>query len=203
MYVREQIAISKHHTWFDEQGLNQDAPVRSLMFGFDGSIGGRIGGKINGKIQGKRNVESGHLARICSMGGKVGGKIAGRIAVESGQIQMLARKTVESGQLAHNCKTANHIRWHIKRNVINSQCKFCNPNTLDTICTVEGCNRPSRTQQLCLVHYQRLRKHGDVNHRRNTRINVESGQIRTLNHLRYHVRRNIINPKCIYCSQVE
>jgi len=45
-YVREQFDISKNHLWWDEGGWNKDEPVRSYLYGFDGSVGGRIGGKV-------------------------------------------------------------------------------------------------------------------------------------------------------------
>jgi hypothetical protein len=44
---------------------------------------GKTNGKINGKIQGKKNVESGHMARI--------GKIQGKKNVESGHMTALGK----------------------------------------------------------------------------------------------------------------
>ena len=45
-------------------------------------------GSVAGKIQGKKNVESGHLAKISSFGGKIGGKTH----VESGRLATLHQK---------------------------------------------------------------------------------------------------------------
>jgi hypothetical protein len=65
-----------------------------------------------GRIQGRKNVESGHLSRICREGGRIGGKIAGkisgRIAKESGRLlkisslggKVAGRMAVESGHMA-------------------------------------------------------------------------------------------------------
>lgn len=39
--------------------------------------GSRKGGVTQGKIQGRKNVESGHWARLHSIGGKIGGKVTG------------------------------------------------------------------------------------------------------------------------------
>jgi hypothetical protein len=50
------------------------------------------------------------------------GKKAGAIALASGQIQELARRNVESGRLME----CLHIRWHVKRGLVSSSCKFCN-----------------------------------------------------------------------------
>jgi hypothetical protein len=57
-----------------------------------GKIGGKAAGKIaveSGQIQrlGRKNVESGHLAKVQSLGGKA----AGKIAVESGNWNVIAK----------------------------------------------------------------------------------------------------------------
>lgn len=70
-----------------------------------------------GKVAGQKNVESGwaiealKLANaVCDanpeirrLAGQKGGKIGGKIG---------SRKT-------------NHIRWHVRRNIINAECEFC------------------------------------------------------------------------------
>jgi hypothetical protein len=58
---------------------------------------------------------------IASLGGLIGGPKAGRIAVESGQLARL--RTSEHQSIAS--KTANHNRWHVKRNIKNPECKLC------------------------------------------------------------------------------
>lgn len=40
-------------------------------------------------------------------------------------------------------------------------------------CTVEGCDRDEYGKGLCSMHWQRMRKHGDVNHTRAKRVGVE------------------------------
>jgi len=58
---------------------------------------------------------------VASSGGKAGGPKSGRIAVESGQLASL--RTFEHQSNAS--KFANHNRWHVKRNIINPECKLC------------------------------------------------------------------------------
>ncbi len=74
-----------------------------------------------GRSGGRKNVESGHIQELGrKYGGKFwtpethakAGRIGGKINAESGQIQAV--------QL-----TSNHIRWHVKRNVVNPTCSFC------------------------------------------------------------------------------
>lgn len=67
------------------------------------------GGQIQGVIQGKKNVESGQLASLRTPEHQ---RIAGRLA---------GLKAVSSGSLAR----ARHIHWHVRRNIINPECKLC------------------------------------------------------------------------------
>jgi hypothetical protein len=107
---------------------------------------------LGGRIQGRKNVESGHLARIASKGGRIGGRISGRKNVESGHLTRIrelpqtkeawcrngrklgrtqGRKNVESGHLASICslggRVSNHIRYHVRRNIVNPACTLCQP----------------------------------------------------------------------------
>ena len=102
----------------------------------EGRYGLRLVGLYRGPIQGRKNVESGQLRRVCTSevcakGGRVGGRsrsearlvalrnrgfIQGRASVESGLLQ---RISAEGG------RAAGHVRWHIKRNLINPDCSYC------------------------------------------------------------------------------
>lgn len=62
---------------------------------------------------GKKNVENGHLDKIRTRVGSIkGGKTSGKIQ---------GPKNVENGTLPK----ALHIRWHVKRDIVNPSCKFC------------------------------------------------------------------------------
>lgn len=107
------------------------------------------GGRTQGLIQGKKNIDSGLWSRIASVGGKASGRSKsllkqaanarngerfGKWSVDSGHLanqrtpehQRLAGKAggkiaVATGQVHQ----ALHIRWHVRKNTINSNCKFC------------------------------------------------------------------------------
>jgi len=92
-----------------------------------------------GRIQGRKNAKSGRLKHIRTLEESVkGGRIGGRKNVESGRIQALGRiqgqLSVENGRLAsyrtseHQSKAAyssRHVRWHIKRGIIEPRCSLC------------------------------------------------------------------------------
>jgi 5-methylcytosine-specific restriction endonuclease McrA len=85
-------------------------------------------------------------------GGRIGGLIAGRIAVESGHLARIRRKNIQSGLHAHisalgarvrnalhgnpatpeSCAKAgrisNHLRWHVRRGIVNPNCELCKPS---------------------------------------------------------------------------
>jgi hypothetical protein len=90
-----------------------------------GHVGGSIGGRISGPIQGRKNVESGHIQEL--------GRIQGCKNVENGHIQSLGRaqgrKNIENGHLARitvlGGRAASHIRWHVRRGIINPNCRLC------------------------------------------------------------------------------
>jgi len=65
-----------------------------------------------GKIQGPRNVANGHLQRI--------GRIGGRAAVTSGQLKSVCAK---AGHVS------GHLRWHVKRGILNPNCDLCMQET--------------------------------------------------------------------------
>jgi hypothetical protein len=76
-----------------------------------------------------------HVAKIRTISAPAGGRVAGRMAAESGQLA-LARVSgnVEGGRVqgkrnAENghARSLTHIRWHVNRGAINSQCFLCVP----------------------------------------------------------------------------
>lgn len=83
------------------------------------------------KVSGSKAAETGRIQAVGrKYGGKVpieactrGGAIAGKIAVENGQLEK-ARKVVTPAKIGHLFK-ANHIRWHVNRNIINEHCELC------------------------------------------------------------------------------
>jgi hypothetical protein len=90
-------------------------------------VGGRISGskaaasgqiQALGYVQGRLNVENGHLDSIRSLANQVkGGRVSGKNRVESGHMAKI--------QTPENRAKANHVRWHINRNVLNPNCSFC------------------------------------------------------------------------------
>lgn len=91
------------------------------------------GGRIGGRVVGRKNVESGHLARISIMGGRAqssedkakGGRVAGRKAVESGRLATLATFESCSKGGVIGGRLGMHTRWHVRRNKPNPDCEFC------------------------------------------------------------------------------
>jgi len=67
---------------------------------------------------GLANVESGHIAAV----GRAHGKIQGRKNVESGLLEKIRPAAGRKGG-----PIAMHNRWHVKRGIISSTCKLCNP----------------------------------------------------------------------------
>jgi hypothetical protein len=150
LIASEHIEMAKMGTYRTSPLSNFFSPIDQKYFSKFGlselsSLGGKIGGRTN--------VETGHLKSISSKGGlaggasnghknglvlaqekrgvcapgmsakggRVGGPKAGRIAVESGQLDSL--RTFEHQSKAG--QSANHNRWHVKRNIINPNCKLC------------------------------------------------------------------------------
>jgi hypothetical protein len=155
MAFHETVAMFHHHTHViycpGSDGFNQTIP-QSKDYQIVGRIGGLIthrrhpdlaqrNGKRQGTIQGPKNIASGQVRKL--------GLIQGRENQESGWIQNLGRTqgpknaerlrkqgqaNVVSGHLAKIStpenrakahRVANHIRWHVKRDLINPACKLC------------------------------------------------------------------------------
>ena len=125
------------------------------------------GGHTQGLIQGKKNVESGLLASIWAVGGVASGKSRSpeKMAANAANGDRFGRWSVESGHLAslrtpeHQSKAgkaggkiggiaANHLRWHVKRNIINPNCKLCKESNARhaQISLGDGSPRPVETQ---------------------------------------------------------
>jgi hypothetical protein len=91
-----------------------------------------------GTIVGRKNVESGHWAKVSQMADRVeAAKKAGKIAVETGQIfeiwsleasqrggKTQGNNAVESGQWDNVRPFGLHVRWHVK-NLRTTDSKFC------------------------------------------------------------------------------
>lgn len=79
----ETIAMFQYHTWRGyEGGMNLSVP---------GSKDYQNMGRIGGRIAGRKNIESGHLARLRTpehqaRAGRIGGRIGGRKNVETGHL---------------------------------------------------------------------------------------------------------------------
>jgi hypothetical protein len=99
-----------------------------------------LGGIKGGVTAGRRAAESGFLTSIrtketCRKGGLRGG----RANVKSGQAFYLGyvwgpiagiisgRKLVESGHVARMGPKGRHVRWHVNRNIKNTDCTLCYP----------------------------------------------------------------------------
>jgi hypothetical protein len=102
--------------------------------------------KAGGEIAGKKNVESGHLARICSAGGKIagkkhaesghmsrmgkiGGKITGKKHAESGHTSRMGKiqgkKNVESGHMSRIGKIGGKIVGKERGQNMKLMSQFC------------------------------------------------------------------------------
>ena len=175
---------------------NLQSPLDQKFRGFDGISFGPSGGFISGR----KNVESGHIARLGRSG--VGGRRAhelhpdlfkqiGQKNIDSGHIQALGRKNVETG-------------W------------------LDKIRDPEASSRNAKIQGLKNVetgHMDRMREKltfnilseaGKKGGAKAGIIAVQTGQLaknrtpehqRYASHSRWHVKRGIVSPTCELCKE--
>jgi len=145
----EHLEMIKANTFQKSRLSNQESPLLQKFNGLDGFIGGRLGGIIAGgskegrermsklgknishtervrraRVAGFKNAENGHCARIAHLGGLVGGLKGGKKNAESGHCARIARLGGLVGGKIGSAKT-NHIRWHVKRNKVNSDCEHC------------------------------------------------------------------------------
>jgi group I intron endonuclease len=112
------------------------------------SRGGQIGGKVNsdsgwskelGTLQGNKNKESGHWDRVKILGfafAEENGRQQGLRNAENGHLKRLdqgKKNAAKPGYMLSLGKLggkiggplACHLRWHIKRNIVNPLCALC------------------------------------------------------------------------------
>jgi len=106
------------------------------------------GGHTQGLVQGRKNAQSGLLASIWAVGGKASGKSKSpaKLAANAANGKRFGSWSVDSGHLKslrtpeHQSKagraggkiggiSANHLRWHTKRGIVNPNCSLCNKGT--------------------------------------------------------------------------
>jgi hypothetical protein len=171
----ENMEIARHHTWYDEGGRNLFPPL--MQFTSIIEIQSEIA-RAGGRVGGRTNAKSGHMAAVGRKQTQVPGH---QQRANRGAIQ----KAIESGQIA------SLGREQGRKNVESGH--------LASLRTPEHQRLASKAVPLEV-------------RRRNGRKNVESGQFgaiahlgrsiggQTQNHLRWHVKRNIIKPGCKFCE---
>ncbi len=172
----ENCEIARNHTWKDEGGRNQMAPLVQWMGSpMLESEKGRIGGLI-----GIRRMTE----EIRSRAGKIGGKISGRKAAESGQIQRAGilgrKKNMETGQPSRLGK----------QNVENGH--------LAKLRTTEHQAKAGRKGGL-LGGKTQGRIQGPKNIASGLLKSICADGGRAAGHTRWHIKRNLTNPDCALC----
>src|SRR6266478_7996717 len=108
-------------------------------------------------------------------GGLKGGRIAGRMAVESGHLASIrTRESCSKGGFigGHKAVESGRLAALNRKNIENGH--------------LAGLNKLPQS----------------IDARRKTgRKNVESGHLARIRHIRWHARRNIVNPACALCQQ--
>jgi len=112
------------------------------------SAGGKVGGAKNvetgqilklGEIQGERNKKSGHWDKVRLLGSPITSDKAreqGLKNVESGHLASLDQGHKNAAKPGYMSKIGkiggkksgpivSHVRWHVKRNIINPNCSLC------------------------------------------------------------------------------
>jgi len=107
----EALDIARKKTYMEDGGLNKISPlIQATGKTMLERERGRIGGLVSGPIQGKKNVESGHLARISVSGGRA----QGNKNVKNGHLASVAAKgriaQIKSGQLARIASEGRRIQ---------------------------------------------------------------------------------------------
>lgn len=131
-----------------------DAHLSTARFGaMNQSIADKArGGYTQGPIQGPQNVKSGLWARVVSLGGIASGKSKSEAKQKANAKngKRFGKWSVESGHLAdlrtpeHQSKAgrlggtkggpaANHLRWHVNRNIVNPKCLLCREGNSNVI----------------------------------------------------------------------
>jgi len=172
----ENCEIARNHTWKDEGGRNQMAPLvqwmgSPMLESEKGKIGGKIGirkmtkeirsqaGKLGGKVSGKRASVTGQIQRAGVLGRKKN--------MENGQPVRLGKYNIESGHLARLRTPEHQSRAGRKGGLIGGK--------------IQG-----RIQGPKNVASGLLKS-----------VCVDGG--RAASHARWHVKRSITNPDCALC----
>jgi hypothetical protein len=146
-------------------------------------VGGRISGRVTGPIQGRKNVESGHIYQIatpesCAKAGRKGGRKTAAIPGHLAAINLASRGLGVAA--ARKKKT--------------------------------GLFAPDKAIQAAggRVSGRNHKEKGDgifapgvaaAGGRIGGRKNAESGQVHEALHIRWHVKRGIVNPNCEWCQK--
>jgi len=102
------------------KGGQKGGPRRFELWGSPRTIeGSRKGGLTQGPISGRKAVLSGQLKSVASLGGKIGGPIGGK-----------KKSPAKTAACQQNAIVGRHTRWHVKRGIINPNCKLCSEGTI-------------------------------------------------------------------------
>lgn len=128
----EHIEMIKAGTYRKGPLSNQVSPLTQKASGLDGVIGGQIGGKIGGKTTARKYFTREHQSEAGKARGRSWkkyftqehqsrvGRLGGTVARDSGQLASVC----SLGGKAIGAKNM-HVRWHVKRGIVSSNCKFC------------------------------------------------------------------------------
>jgi hypothetical protein len=105
------------------------ASQRNSLYGNPRTAVGCVKG---GQIAGRKNVESGHWAKLhtrenCAKGGRIGGKTPGRNHSEMGRKggAISGRRAAENGRIQQQAANGGHTRWHVNRGIMPPTCALC------------------------------------------------------------------------------
>ena len=210
--VREQFEISRAHLWLDENGWNSDAPIRAFLCGRGDLNTNKIGGIVGGNI----NKKSGWASKL----GKKQGPISGQLARDNGRLKEISLRGAstmkESGKAAMMGKiqgpilgAANVASGHIqnlgyiyghttgKANLLKYVRSDKNKERLKKIRTPEHQSKAASASGKKKYENKTGIHAVDADHSAGT------ANLQKYNHTRWHIGRNILNPKCSLCSPQE
>lgn len=143
----------------------------------------------------KTYIEHGGLNKISPLIQALGHPM---LEIELGRIggTVQGRRNRESGQLRKISSMGGRITGPIlgRRNVENGQ--------LAKIQSKGGAESGRRNVENGHLANLRTTSHQQKAGKAAGRIAVERGQVQTLNHFRWHIHRNIVNPKCQLCIKL-
>jgi hypothetical protein len=176
----EALDIARKKTYIKDGGLNKISPLIQ-------AIGGTMLETERGKIGGLSQPREAKVR-----GGRTQGYIQGPKNVESGQIRALGRKNVETGRLRKICT----FEVQSKGGKIGGRIAV-KTGQLKRVCTSEVCSKGGRIQGRKNVESGQAQKLGSKYGPKN----AENGQIQPLAHIRWHVKRGVLNPDCSFCTK--